>query len=237
MLWDENVGQWKFEVSPPTREVRETVKDKDGFGREVVFDVCDGGRPRVAWDDFMSAREYLLALQRKIAKLKTRARERNSVRMPTSGVMFGQLDPNPAIKKEEDMESNISGSVGDGDVTMLTAAQEVSDKSQRHDVMTDHGQECSAALLNMMMSINTTSSPSARHLISITRPDPTAQENAMDLDLGPRSERGSHSASLRRNNGFGEINSGSPSLSPTASHASTAGISFSVEQDYDSPGE
>ena len=61
MFWDEIAGQWKFEVSAPTREVRETIKDKDGLEREVVFDVCEGGRPRLAWDDFMSSREYLVS--------------------------------------------------------------------------------------------------------------------------------------------------------------------------------
>lgn len=60
MFWDETAGQWKFEVGPPTREVREMAKDKDGLDREVVYDVCDGGRPRLSWDDFMSSREYLV---------------------------------------------------------------------------------------------------------------------------------------------------------------------------------
>jgi hypothetical protein len=61
MLWDETVGQWKFEVCPPTREAREMVKNKDGVEREVVFDICEGGRPRLAWDDFMNSREYLVS--------------------------------------------------------------------------------------------------------------------------------------------------------------------------------
>lgn len=61
MLWDETVGQWRFEVCPPTREAHEVVKDKDGVEREVIFDICEGGRPRLAWDDFMSSREYLVS--------------------------------------------------------------------------------------------------------------------------------------------------------------------------------
>jgi hypothetical protein len=60
MLWDSIVGQWKFEVSPPTREVCETIQDKDGIGRETIFDGCEGGRPRISWDDFMSARQYFV---------------------------------------------------------------------------------------------------------------------------------------------------------------------------------
>lgn len=61
MLWDSTVGQWKFEVGPPTREVCEVLQDNDGIGREVIFDVCEGGRPRVSWDDFMSARQYFVS--------------------------------------------------------------------------------------------------------------------------------------------------------------------------------
>ena len=60
MLWDETIGQWKFQVCPSTREVREMIKDQDDFEREVIFDICEGGRPRLGWDDFMSAREYLV---------------------------------------------------------------------------------------------------------------------------------------------------------------------------------
>jgi hypothetical protein len=246
MLWDETVGQWKFEVCPPTREVREMVKDKDGFEREVIFDICEGGRPRLAWDDFMSSREYLVstsfliqrkgqrnspvsqaALQRKIAKLKIRARERNSVRVPPSVMLFPQ--PDTHIKKEEDSESNVSGSVvGDGDIAMK---EESSDKP-RYDIMTDHGQKCSAMMLNMMMSVGAMGSGSARTIIAAKPAEADLEENAMDLDLGFSGEGLSRNIPIGRNNGFGEI-----CPSPTASHASTAARSISVEEGHESPSE
>lgn len=228
MFWDGIAGQWKFEVGSPTREVRETIKDKDGLDREVVFDVCDGGRPRLAWDDFVSAREYLIALQRKIAKLKMRARERNAIRMPSSGTLHPPVDTH--IKKEEDSESNMSGSVsGDVDVAMK---EEGSDTGPRHNIPTDDGQKSAASLLNMMMSVGT-GTASTRTLIA-TKPA-EEQENAMDLDLGLHGSVSSLAPPIGRNNGFGEIDSGSPALSPTASHASTAARSISVDDDYDSP--
>jgi hypothetical protein len=175
-----------------------------------------------------------LVLQRKIAKLKIRARERNLALLPTSGTLFPQSDTH--IKKEEDSESNVSGSVaGDGDTTMATMKEEGSDKGPRYDVMTDHGQKCAASLLNMMMSVGTMGSASARTIIAAKPAEADLEENAMDLDLGFRGEGSSRNIPVGRNNGFGEIGSGSPSLSPTASHTSTAARSISVEEGYESP--
>jgi hypothetical protein len=62
MLWDDVLGQWRFEVCPATQEIQEAVKDKDGIDRAVFYDACVGGRPRVSWDDFMSARDYLVSI-------------------------------------------------------------------------------------------------------------------------------------------------------------------------------
>ena len=172
-------------------------------------------------------------MQRKIAKLKIKARERNAASFPTGGTLFPQSDTH--IKKEEDSESNVSGSVtGDGDATMVTMKEEGSDKGPRYDIITDHGQKCAASLLNMMMSVGTTGSASARTIIAAKPAEADLEENAMDLDLGFHGEGSSRNIPVGRNNGFGEIGSGSPSLSPTASHASTAARSISVEG-YESP--
>ena len=127
----------------------------------------------------------------------------------------------------------MSGSVsGDADVTMATMKEEGSDAGPRYNILTDNGQKAAASLLNMMMSVGA-GSASTRTLIA-TKPA-EEQENAMDLDLGLLGTGSSHTAHIGRNNGFGEINSGSPSLSPTASHASTAPRSISVEDGYESP--
>jgi len=142
--------------------------------------------------------------------------------------MFSQLDI--PIKKEEDSDSNISGSVGDGDATMETT-KEGSDRGQQHYVMTDHGQRCAASLLNMMMSVGAMVSASA--IIASKPAEADLENNAMDLDLGLHGGESSHNMAMGRNNGFGEIDTGSPPLSPTASHVSR---SISVEQDDEPPG-
>lgn len=61
MLWDDVAGQWRFEVCPATQEIQEVIKDKDGIDRAVFYDVCVGGRPRVSWDEFRSAHDYLVS--------------------------------------------------------------------------------------------------------------------------------------------------------------------------------
>lgn len=161
-----------------------------------------------------------------------RVRERNSVRMSSSDMLNVQSDTH--IKKEEDSESNISGSMsgsvaGDVDVTMATIKDESSDAAPRYSIMTDHGQKSSASLLNMMMSVG---GPASTRTLIAAKPTED-QENAMDLDLGLHGAGPSLTTHIGRNNGFGEI--GSPALSPTASHTSTAARSISVEDDYDSP--
>jgi hypothetical protein len=60
MLWDQNVGQWRYIVSGPTREIKEVGQDQHGINHEIIYDVCEGGRPRISWNDFMNAREYLV---------------------------------------------------------------------------------------------------------------------------------------------------------------------------------
>ncbi|KAG8793512.1 hypothetical protein FRC17_008439 [Serendipita sp. 399] len=256
MLWDEVVGQWRFEVSPPTREVRETLTDKDGVGREVMYDICEGGRPRISWNDFMSARDYLLLLQRKITKLKAKARMQSAVRLPPSEALpsTASLEP-PKIKKEEDLDSNLSDSGLEPDSSILSTSSvtgfstsSIGEKERKADVLTDHGQRCASLLINMMMSAGK----------SPLRPPPplsssaaaaNAKDNAMSLDLGSvvpttaaaaAAEPGDKlhlNVNLGRNNGFGEIGSASPSLSPTNSHVSgRRSVSVEAVDDEGSPG-
>ncbi|KAG8827242.1 hypothetical protein FRC19_004761 [Serendipita sp. 401] len=238
MLWDEVVGQWKFEISAPTREVRETLTDKDGVGREVMYDVCEGGRPRVSWNDFMGARDYLLILRRKITKLKAKARAQSAVRLPPSEALPPTSLELPKIKKEEDLDSNLSDSGMDQDSSIMstssvTGMSSIGEKERQPPVLTDHGQRCASLLINMMMSVGRSPLPPPAS-------NATNKDNAISLDLGPAPAPASASAPLQpgdklhlnvnlgRNNGFGEIGSASPSLSPTGSHVS-AQRSVSVE--------
>ncbi|CAG7846988.1 SubName: Full=Uncharacterized protein {ECO:0000313/EMBL:CCA70709.1} [Serendipita indica DSM 11827] len=282
MLWDARVGQWRFDVCPPTKEVREVVSDLNGVSSEVVYDVCDGGRPRISWDHFIAAREYLLVLQRKIVKLKGRARERKGVRTVSNDAISAPFNsnnhhqqssntllvPDPIkIKKEEDIESAYSDSGIEPEPSVLSSSvasisddhQSVSSRSGGNgdDGLSQHRQQCASLLLNMMLSVAkappssqvaaTGSSSSTGITIQVKNVEEAMQEavqdNAMSLDLGLHGSGSASSISrskltinpaLRKNNGFGEIGSISPSISPTASHASTH-RSMSVEDDPDSP--
>jgi hypothetical protein len=137
------------------------------------------------------------------------------------------------VKKEEDLDSNsnFSDSIADRDASMVTGAHIKEEREHGQDISIDHAQHCSSALLNMMMSTGKalpSSGPSQRGRIGA----PPPQENAMSLDLGLQDR--TRLRVMLPNNGFGEITSGSPSLSPTASHAS-ARRSISVEGDRESP--
>lgn len=135
-------------------------------------------------------------------------------------------DMKPKIKQEDDLESNFSDLPLDPDTTMVSAR---SNDEQRAEYLSEHGQRCSATLLNMMMSVSHVT-PAATHIPKLV------QDNAMSLELGPPG--GTETIRIGRvlkNGGFGEIG-GSPSLSPTNSHASTRrSISVSVEDDNGSP--
>lgn len=106
------------------------------------------------------------------------------------------------------------------------------DGQRKAEILSEHGQHCAALLVNMMMSIGY-STPSTAHPLSDV--GSSNRDNAMSLDLGlPSGTETVHVGRVLKNNGFGEI-TGSPSLSPTASHASTkASFSIEAEQDHDS---
>ncbi|PVF97944.1 hypothetical protein CPB86DRAFT_705988 [Serendipita vermifera] len=234
MLWDQNVGQWRYIVSGPTREIKEVGQDAHGINHEIAYDVCEGGRPRISWNDFMNAREYLVRLQRKISKLKARVRERSVVRQAPTEAAVASLPSELAVKREEDLDSNsnFSDTLGDHETSMLTGAHIKEEKEHGHDMSVDHAQHCASALLNMMMSTGKVLPSTGSSHRGLANAAPQPQENAMSLDLGLQDR--THLRVVLPNNGFGEITSGSPSLSPTASHAS-ARRSISVEDDRDSP--
>lgn len=60
MLWDTQVGQWRFEVCPAIQEVTEIVAGEDGVEQTITYDVCVGGRPRISPADFTETRNYLV---------------------------------------------------------------------------------------------------------------------------------------------------------------------------------
>ena len=223
-----------------------------------------------------------MVLQRKIVKLKNRARERKGVRAVSSDVISTSLNfnnhphpnnntltvPDPVkIKKEEDIESNYSDSGLEPEASVLSSSvASISDEHQSvssrsvgggEDGLSHHGQQSATLLINMMISVGKAQSPShgpvsgppssAGITIQVKNVEEAMQEavqdNAMSLDLGMHGGRGASGMSkskltinptLHKNNGFGEIGSLSPSVSPTASHASTY-RSMSVEDDPDSP--
>lgn len=131
------------------------------------------------------------------------------------------------VKQEEDLESNLSDAPVDPDTTVVSARH---DQEQRAEVLSEHGQRCASTLLNMMMSVSHVAPTASRPTKS------KAQNNAMSLDLGPPGRTETiYVGRVLKNNGFGDIGgSGSPSLSPTTSHASTR-RSISVEEDNGSP--